>query len=614
VRLFAIGAVAVLLASGAVLALTWPSSAPQPEAAARSGPGTSSVGLPAKASPVEQLNALASMGADPATAIRQATADSSAAMGAASASLAAALEAVRAESLAKLPPLPALPSDYLPGMDLAGSVKLPKPAAFPVPVYGGGLTLPGFETKDILDSVSPAVAPSGPHAPPTGSAAADAALAQLLQAYGALAKTLETANLSNLPAPPVGVVPEGLLPPLPVPGLGGGYPAQARDANDAADPDEQGAKLARVHAGELLASVEAAYAVSHPSLGKVLTAYQGLADRVEAMLEETHNATTQAETAIQAQLEERLAAIEASAEQARQQAVKLTSAHRAAVQSTAQKAQALLTQAANAQAAAIQDAVAGDLAQLQELSAQAQATALARRADIQKLAGDALAQVEAGSAAEAAIQAAGEGALKKVGTETQARVQAFQAAATDLQARAQAAMRQLTRAAGAASQRINDTVEQALQQADDTQAYLTDLARAQADVATAAQQAAADAVLAKLPGLEKARADKLVQTALKATENAKALAKSVGDLTDRVAGLTGEQVGKDIGYIAKVSADYGRVPTSQRLERSGFWSGVAHTADSRLGTVLSTTGTLEQMSGKLLLAAQQAEAQIESLG
>jgi hypothetical protein len=617
-RLFALGA-AALVVSGALLAIGMPHSSTSPAA---HGTDASHAVTPvtAQADAVARLNSLADLGADVPAAIRDATMDSAAALGAGPLAAALADAQAQRDALLKDTALPALPDDFIPGMDLGAHVKVPKPAAFPLPSYSGSLSVAGLEVGTVLADDSGAAPPSGPHAPATGVGAADARQGQGLQGDGTLENLLGSAptGLPDLPAP------TGLpaIPGVPgVPGVPGltGYPAG--DANSAVDPDEHGAVLSSDHAVKLLSSVEGAYAVSQPSLAAVLANYQSLAARAQALVDDAHNATTQADEAIHGQLDGRLAAIQDAADKAEAQANQLVGAYSAAAKGAVQKAQAALQGAASAQADAIQSAVEGDVGRLTALAEQVQSLAESRKADIQatvnaaaeqlsRLQGDASAGVPDGLPA---LQAAGQAALQKVNSAAAARVQAIQAAATDLQARAQSALRHLAPAAMTASQRLNDTLADALGHAGDVKEYLVGVARAQAEAATAAEQGAADAALAKLPSLEQARVSKVVDAALKMADAAAGAVHSVDALLDRVANATSEKVGQDIRYIGKVSSDYKVVPTPERSARATFWSTVAGASSGRLDGVLSATHDLDAMARQVLQAAQQAKAQIEDL-
>jgi hypothetical protein len=89
--------------------------------------------------------------------------------------------------------------------------------------------------------------------------------------------------------------------------------------------------------------------------------------------------------------------------------------------------------------------------------------------------------------------------------------------------------------------------------------------------------------------------------------------KAVGELVDKVGTTASAEVQKDIGYVAKVSGDYAKVPTSQRMERANAWSTVANLAGGRLDKVLSTTDALADLADQVVAAAKSAKAQIQGM-
>jgi hypothetical protein len=621
----AVVAVAGLALSGAFLALAGHSG--------RTAPGTLQAQDPArqewaaKSSALSQLTALSSLGPEAAATIRQATAQSTQAIAQANAALAAATDDAtsKVEGAVQGGILSALPADYVPGLDLGASVKVPKPAAFPLPAFSGQLAIGGFDTAAVRADLSPVVA-RGLHLPAVGVAPLDDLTGQAGAAYATLQHALEGLSLpagpGGLPVDLPGGLPIGDLPVggLPVGGLplGLAVPAQAQNANDAADPDEHGALVAGTHADALLASVEKAYALSQPSLSSLLASYQGLAAQVQALVDAAHGATAQARVDIEAQLADRVAALQDVAARAERQALDLANGQRSAITGAAHDAQAALRQVLKAQAAAVQGAAQADLERLTAMVTQMPSAAEAAQQAIQATVDGAVAnltrlQGSDTAASVAAIQAAGAKAVQKVLDESLARAQALKAAATDLQARADAAVRQLQQAADGTLSTLDGTATQALAKLGDAQAYLTELARAQEAAATLAETAAATAALAKLAPLEQARVAKLVKDGLAIAGTTQATVQAVDALVEQVGTATGAQVQKDIGYVAKVSKDYAQIPTSDRLARAAAWSAVAGTAAGRLGEVLSITNELSGMAGQALQAAQAAKAQIEAM-
>lgn len=563
----------------------------------------------ARSGALSQLNSLGGL-PDPGVAIHQATAASTQALGEAGQPISAALADAKAQLDAALRAGAALPANYVPGMDVGAFVKVAKPAAFPLPAFGGKLDVGALRTVAVQVDPSPVVE-RGFRVPTMGLEQAEALAGQLTLAYAMLEKTLDGLNASAV----TGAIPGGLPLPVALPGLGG---PQARDASNAADPDEQGALHAGDHAGALLKSVESAYAVSQPSLASLLSGYQGLAGQVQALVDAAHNATAKAQEGVQAQLQARIEGLRQAVDGAQKKALDTVAAQRAAIEAAVQDAQAALRQALDAQVAAVQGAVQSDVQRLNALAAQLPDVADAARQKIQSTVDIAVANLSRvqgmdTAASVQAVQAAGARALQKVMQDTLAHGQALKDAAAEVQARGEAAVRQLTQQATTALATLQGTATKALAKADDLQTYLTDLALAQATAAEAAETAAAQAALDQLLKLEKEQVAKVTKMGLQLAGSSDAALKSVGDLVDKVGTTASAEVQKDIGYVAKVSGDYAKVPTSQRMERANAWSTVANLAGGRLDKVLSTTDALADLADQVVAAARSAKAQIQGM-
>ncbi|MEA3202857.1 MAG: hypothetical protein QOI63_523 [Thermoplasmata archaeon] len=603
-RLVAVVAVAGLALSGAFMALaghTAPAAVKDP---AKQEMTTRSTAL-------AQLNSLAGL-PDATAAIHQATATSAQVLGEAGQPVAAAVADAQAQLGDVLKGLAALPAGYVPGMDVSGLVQAVKPAAFPLPAFNGRLEVGAFRTSAILADPSPVVA-RGLHLPGQSLGQLGDLGNQLGVAYGTLQDALKAIDTSAV----TGAVPGGLPVVGSLPGLGGA-PAQAQDANDAADPDEQGAILAGAHAGKLLGSVEAAYALSQPSLAGLLAGYQGLAAQVQTLVDEAHNTTAQATVTIQDTLDARVAALKEAVDAAQAKAMATVAAQRQAVEAAVAGLQAELKQVVDAQSAAVQAAVQADLDRLNGLAAQLPAVADAAKDKIQSTVDVAVGELShlqgmETTASVQAIQAAGAAAMQKLIQDTLARTQALKQAAADLQARGEATIATLTEAANGALPKVQALAAKTVAKADDLSAYVVDLARAQAAAAQTAERAAAQAALDQVAKLELAQVAKVTKLGLQLTAATGPAMQSVDALVTQVGTAASGEVEKDIGYVAKVSKDYAKVPTGDRMERAHAWSTVAGLAGGRLDKVLATTQALDDLAGQVLNAASAAKAQIEAM-
>ncbi|HEX2065251.1 MAG TPA: hypothetical protein VHI93_00415, partial [Candidatus Thermoplasmatota archaeon] len=507
---------------------------------------------------------------------------------------------------------------------LEDTVKLPPVADFPLPAFTGSLDVGSFTAATVRGDASP-VAPRGFHLPATGVAPVDSLGSQVASAFGTLQAALETANATVAGGLPLGGLPTDELPvelPVPVTGLPplgiGSFPGQAQGASDAADPDEKGAAVAGAHAAALLKSVEDAYAVGKPSLAGLLAGYQGLAGQVQALVDEARNATQHARTSIQAELVRRVTAIQEEGDRAQKQAAELVAGQRKGLEGALASAQASLEASLDAQVAAVRSAVLEDSRRLDGLAAQVSSQVQATQQRIQSIVDGAVANLTRVQGADTtatveAIQAAGVQAVHKVTQDGRARALEIKQAATSLQARGEAAVRQLTQAKAAALATLEEAAQDALGRSEEAQAYLVALARAKANVAEAAETAAATLALGKLPGLESAQVAKVTKAGLALVASSGNAVLAVERLVGQVGDATSEQVEKDIRYVEGVSKDYAKVPTGERLERAKAWSAVATLVEGRLGQVLETTDQLAVLASQVAHAADAAKAQIEGM-
>ncbi|HUR24850.1 MAG TPA: hypothetical protein VM327_02420 [Candidatus Thermoplasmatota archaeon] len=502
--------------------------------------------------------------------------------------------------------LPELPTDYVAGS--LPEVPLPTSDGYGLPDLPVGPVLGTFTSVSVQGEASPVGSRQG-------STPIDTLLLQVQAGLATLEGLLGGLPVGGLP---VGGLPVGGggLPGLPV---GGDVPSQAQGAQGTLQPDEEGALLADGHATALLGVTSGAYSSTSAELTSLLAGYQGLVEQVEQTIELTHSIQGKASADVKATLDERLAAIDAQARSLNAQAVRLVAEHRRIAEQAAGQASAAVV----AELARQTDALAA--AHAQALAAvNVQTEAVLRQADSNKAAVDALVAAASaelgkpGSPADAvsglaAIEAARIAADLKIDREAKARVQALESATARIDAQAAALQATLSAKADKAQDQVNETLQAALEQGDQVQGYLVAVAKVQAEQAEVLETRLARETLAQIEAAGEAHVADLVRTSLKATESAQGILAATSDLVEDVDGLASAEVGKDLDYIAKVTDDYGRVPTEERKERAAHWSAASATIDGLLGTTLASGHNVEVLAQRTVAAAAQAQADLQAM-
>lgn len=496
--------------------------------------------------------------------------------------------------------LPPMPQGYVPGMDVVVHVSASEGYTLP--------TMPGLPSTDGLALGSVPGEPS-----PVGSRNGELLpLGDLLTQLEDAQATLE-GLLGGLPVDglPVGGLPVGGLP------VGG--PSPAPDAEGAVSPDEEGARLADLHADNLLTATTGVYGQAQSSLTELLATYQALAAQVEQTIADTRELEDETSAEIQATLEQRLEAIEAEAIGLEAKANQLVAAHARAVATAQAKADADLEQALRLQAGAIQgasDAVTMDLeARIQAVQAEADG----KKAEVAAIIDRAAVELsKPGAPVDAvqrfeALEAAADVAVTKIDGMAKAEIAALVQAGAKVQSDSRVALRELEGAIAEARDQVNATVASSLEDGLEVKSYLVAVARAQGELAGEREAQLASDALAQLEVVADDHVKRLVATGLKSTTAADAILKDTMDLVGQVETLAVSEVGKDLEYIQKVSEDYSKVPTEDRRERAGHWSATASEIEDVLGDALATGQTLESLAARTVRAAQEAHAEITAM-
>ena len=661
-RVFAIGAVLLLVVSGLVVVISGLMHGSTPRDAAQEQASYASDAL-------ARINTLGSL--DDALRSRDLPVDTdigAAEVAALAKELADAQTALH-NALAAADNLPALPEGYMPGTDVGLDVPQQLAGEYKLPDLGDGLHVGDYAPVDgITGDLAPAVGRTGLHTPGTGNPTVDEALGQLV---GACAALRDMVGPQALPAAPVPVpVPVGLpadpcaienldslpvsdpvggldglgLPALPVDGLGGLVPSdlpigdptgllggglpgygspsgQVQGANDAVDPDEAGAIVAQLHAGKTLGSTDAAYGQANKTLSGLLASYSTLATQLQDVLAQAQDKAGAATDGVPVLLQEHLAAITQRATELRADAERLAGTYERTARTAADNALGVSQDAVKTHMAALQSKLDTGVAGLNSQATQLVTLAGSRSDAITTLVDSAvgnLTRMSADSGIDAtaqiaAIQASGDAAKKSLEAQAKAGVESLKETAALMQAQAQAAVPRLTAMGLRATTAINGTVDDALAKASDTRTYLLAFATAQADMATAAEQAAATHVTGMIQ-------DALAQYSADVKAKALALVSGVPDVVNSTAGLVDDakvfvdsEVGKDVDYIGKVATDYSKVPTSERKARAMFWTTVTGLDSDAVSSLADSGDHLTSLAQQVEDAAALAKADVEAI-
>lgn len=498
--------------------------------------------------------------------------------------------------------LPEVPADYTEGV--VPTVTLPAPEGYLSASFAD--SLPVGPVTSALSGVG-----FTPQASPVGPRASSLPLADVLaQVEGALQQVQDVLGESV----PINDVVPG-LPPLPV---AGGAPSQASGAQDAVEPDENGASLADSHATALLGATSGAYGTASSELTALLASYQKLATLTAQAIKDTQAIGSETSADIEARLQERLADIDAQARGLTAQATRLAGEQRKVADKAQVLAESTIQTALDDQLDAIDDARGLALANVTASVTSLQRQADSTKAEVQSLVDLAVVELSANGSPEAmagieAIRAAGVAAVLKIDRETTARVEAIEASRAGIEADAEAVQEELAEQAEAVIGGLDAVRADAVATATDAKAYLIAVAQAQAELAQEREvEMAADAV-ADVEALVDEHVDTLLATGLKATDAADGILATTSTLVQDVEDAASTQVGKDLEYIVKVSEDYGRVPTQERKERAQHWSSTAAEIDGLLDGTLAAGQSLELLAKRTVSAASQAQAQIEAM-
>jgi len=645
-RLFALGAVLLLVVSGLVVVISGLMSGsksvdPAQEQSSYTADALARInelGSLDNAFRGRELPAPSDIGADEVAALEQELADAM-----------ARLHTV----LAQANDLPGVPEGFVPGTDVGVELPPVQAGSYPLPKFTDGITLGGYDPLSVVGDASPVDPRTGLHMPKTGQPAVDDALGQLVGACYALrdlvgqsgpalpvpAQVPDPCSLqgvNGLPVDPNNVLGGGLpggdptgglmgLVPLGDPtGLLGGVPTgdpsqEVQGANDALDPDELGAIVAKDHAGKILGLTGTAYTQTNRTLHDLLASYSTLALQLQDLVARAEAEAEKAEEALPVLLTERLTMIMSEAAQLRSDAIRMAAEYTRTAESEAERALGIVKDASKSHMADLQSTLDENVKGLNTRATQVMSLASTRKTEVTALVDKAVADLSRMSAESgvdakaqiAAIQAAGDAALKTLDADAKAQVESLKATAAQLQARAQAAVPRMAAMASRAEAAINETLADAKAEAEKAKAYLVAFATARATLLEQAEERAQTAALRMLEdSLESYKAE-LKAKALALTNDVPDVVGSTSALVTDATALAQTEVGKDIAYIEKVAEDYSKVPTAERKARAEFWGYVSDAGEQALVVLDSSGDRLNTLAEQVQQAAETAKDQVE---
>lgn len=511
----------------------------------------------------------------------------------------ASLESALADAAAALPEVPA---DYLPGTPV--NVDLPAAEAFPLP----SMPVPDLGLGSLqLQAAGVSASPVGPR-----SGSPLDALSQLQGLNDQLNSLLE--------GTPVGELGVGdltgteLLSGTP---LGSSsVPEQAQTAQNTADPDEQGALAASLHAQSALDATQASYSSAVAQLQALLALYNKLAATVQEAIAHVHELQDGATADIEATLQQRLADVKHQVAALEAQASAVVAVHAKAVSEAQRTAAGAIGAAASAQSALVAGAGQSTVQDLQRQALAIQADAQQRKDAIQGVVDSAATDLGASADAQQAlqaVQAAAAAATLKVDRDAKARLAALEEQVGGVQTLVARSQTQLQAAAEAALLQVNASVGDAVAGDSDVQGFLEAQAQSFGVLMEAREAKLALAATGKLQDLADAQSAAVRAQALAGIHAAEASLGSADGLVGDVQDTLVSQVGKDLQYVGNVSQDYSRVPTEDRKARAEHWSTVASDLSGVLDEALVQGSTIETLAKQAMTAAQSAEAQVSAL-
>jgi hypothetical protein len=514
----------------------------------------------------------------------------------------ATLESALAEAASALPEVP---DGYVAGAEV--DVDLPAAQAFPLPSMPvPDLGLAGISLPDVGVTDSPV-------GPRSGSPLD--ALSQLEGLSDQLDSVLGGTPLGELGAGDLTGTGD-LLSGTP---LGSSsVPEQTDAAQDAADPDEQGALAASLHAQSALDATQASYSSATAQLQALLALYGKLAATVEQAIAQVEALEEDGKGQIEAALQERLTDIKHQVAALEAQASGVVAVHAKAVSEAQHAAEGAIGQAASAQSALVAGAGESAVADLQDRALAIQADAQQRKDAIQAVVDSATSDLGASSDADAqqalqAVQAAAAAATLKVDRDAKAQLAALEEQVDGVRTQVARSQTQLGAAAEAALMQVDASAADAVAGDADVQGFLEAQAQSFGVLMQAREAKLALAATGKLQDLADQQSASVRSQALAGIRAAEASLGSAGGLVDDVQDTLVSQVGKDLQYVGNVSQDYSRVPTEERKARAEHWSLVAADLNGVLGEALVQGSAIESLAKQAMAAAQQAEAQVSAL-
>lgn len=483
---------------------------------------------------------------------------------------------------------------------LAGVTSRP----WPMPSPAGGLSSAPGSMFDYVPGAGIATEPSAIDPPPTGKEEADAALADAATAFAQAKAVWQSPEVQAVFA---------TLDDTPV-----GTPATARDpfgTQDTVEPDEEVAVLAKNHADEVLGTVGTGYSQLGSALDQMMEVQLGLAADVEAALASADAFEAQATADADAELQQRLHALEAAAQNYRDDVQLAAAAYVQAVLDARDGALATLDAAEADAGARIDAAAAAARTDTERAAAEFQSRIDARTSEIEahEAAANAVFERRAAAGADTSLDLQSySAAVLKSKADLRAQTAQAQTAAGErvatIEAAAEAAKAALEADAALARAAIEGHAFEALALADAREAELLFDVDGELAAALAKQTSLHEKVQGAIATSADTHRAQVLRDAHGIVRDARDHATSVLGAVELVQGATLSGVGVDLETIGKVAEDYGAVPAGERKERADNWTHVHGLLARALDHVLLDGQVVADKAAGLLVAAEAASA------
>ncbi len=445
---------------------------------------------------------------------------------------------------------------------------------------------------------------------PTGTAEADAVLLQVEAVIAQVQAMWSGAEVQTLFATVDQTAAEKGAP-IRVPGL----VRSPFGAEDAVEPDGDGALVAQAHADALLGTVGQGYGDLYTGLQNTRAGQVGLAGEVDGALATAAKFRDEARAAVATQHTERLDGIAFAGIEYEARLSQAAGAYTDGLAAVAAQAETDIDAALAQQIATVDGGAAEAGADVDAWLAAIQDQADVRLAGIAEAEAAVRAGVESGAIAVAdaeAFMAASAAARAQIDAQVTGAESHAAAIKAQLRSAADAQIEQLNALAADAHAEIDAKVAQSTAWAEAQVAMLLGTVDGALDDASAVQTEIRAAAEAAIDQVVASHASQVEVRAYAAIEEARAYASSAASTVAIVQGQAYAEVGNDLAYIQAVIDDYASIPTPERQAAAAAFTAAHGQIDATLGGVLVTGGQISAEAMAVMQAAAQAEAALDA--